>query len=161
MKVTISFARTFNGDWKTQLFRKNSFYIVCIQGCIFAWEITPPFLKIFYPQKLGMFTRSSTIFMGVLFPELKKKCWPKSIKAKFLWDLTWPQGRFVNFKNLSPKNLHFVKFWKSTKNHWINQILFFLFVLSLRSCHYTLIYPSQAPLELVACWTDLSWRVER
>ena len=36
----------------------------------------------------------------------------------FLWDLAWPQERFMDdqiFKNLPPSTFDFRKFWKSTK----------------------------------------------
>ena len=48
----------------------------------------------------------------------------------FVWNLTWPQGMFMNdqnFQNLCLKDFISVKFWKRTKKYWEIRKLFCLF----------------------------------
>ena len=51
----------------------------------------------------------------------------------FVWDLTWPQGRFMNdqnFKNLCLKVFIFEKFWKCAKKYYeIRKLFCFCFIL--------------------------------
>ena len=56
------------------------------------------------------------------------------IGPTFLWDLAWPQGKFLDdriFKNLPQTKFYFWKFWKSTI--FFNRRIF-LMMFSKRNC---------------------------
>ena len=80
--------------------------------------------------KFGLSVCLSVWGFVCLYPINVKTAEP--IGPKFLWDLTWPQGRVMNdqnFKNLCLKVFYFWKIFKMRKKILWNPQTFFVFVL--------------------------------
>ena len=80
---------------------------------------------------------------GLFYPINVKMAEP--IRPNFAWDLTWPQGKFMNdqnFKYLPPSKFDFLKFLKILKIHEIfllKSANFFLFCFTMytkRTCSH-------------------------
>ena len=73
------------------------------------------------------------------------------IGPKFLWDLTWPQGRFMdapNYRNLCPQIFYScVRFWKCAKKYYEFRKLLLKFTLYYYNYQYYVYISS--PLLLV------------
>ena len=102
-------------------------------GLYLKWALSP--LSLIYAAFIFIYTLLGLfVCLSVRLYSIKvKRAEPSKLGPNFVWNLTWPQGKFIdtqNFKHLSPKFFRFLLNFENPQKQSLN-LQTFLFVVVL------------------------------